>query len=171
MFTIFSLRKGSRPFSDQEKEYLASFLRDYSALQIGAWLAAVDWPNFEFRWCPAMTIQNGIMGAFSLIYPRTIFLMEPTFVCATIAAKANRPFWVDVFLPTIVHELRHVLQYQRNQILYTLCCLPVLRQLTIERDAKKATDDVAPFAQKWGCARDREEVRRLSKKTQKNNKE
>ena len=73
MFTIFSL-KNTIPLTDEELNWLHKMLAQYSATDQGHWLQALPWTRFQFRWCPAMNTDNGIMGCFSPLYPNTILL-------------------------------------------------------------------------------------------------
>ena len=44
--------------------------------------------------------------------------------------------WAEFITPTVIHELRHAWQFMRRPWLYILCSLPVLREFTLERDAR-----------------------------------
>lgn len=129
MFTVFDL-KNSVPFSGEETAAVWRVLDDYSRTAAGAWLRGFPFRRFELRWCPAMT--DDVMGAFLPSRPWTVYLMPPD-------AEVNnyaRIAWAEYITPTVIHELRHAWQFRRRPWLYVLCSLPVLREFTLERDAR-----------------------------------
>lgn len=134
MFTVFSLRN-SEELSSREQNYLEKILSEYSHTFDGLFLQCIPWQNVKFRWCSDMTMENGIIGAFSPLHPDTIFLQKPENPDAISRIQSGRVPWLELIFPTVVHELRHLWQFKRNSLCYILCCLPLLRSLTIERDA------------------------------------
>jgi len=140
MFNTFSLRK-NRKLSDEQKQQFHKLLDIYSHSKHGQWISEIPFHQFEIRWCDAMTINSGIMGAYVPWFGRKVFLMpsEPPLI------KNMSDPWPELIMPTLVHELRHAWQYQKNKILYVICCLPGLRQITLERDAWKITEHANKF--------------------------
>jgi len=134
MFNTFSLLKNRALTEDQKKQF-HELLETYSRSQQGQWLSEIPYHQFEIRWCDAMTIDSGIMGAYVPWFGRKVFLMpsEPPLI-------KNMPDpWPELIAPTLVHELRHAWQFQKYKLLYIICCLPGLRQITLEKDAWKIT--------------------------------
>lgn len=148
MFTIFSLRK-SEPLSEEELTYLRRMLAQYSLTMPGLWLQTLPWTRFDFRWCPAMTEENGVMGCFSPLHPDTIYLQQ--FANADIAIKNpdGRVNWIEEIFPTVIHELCHAKQWKKSKIAYILCALPFLRPYTLEIDANTAGEQAKSFAAQW----------------------
>ena len=148
MFTIFSL-KNSNPLSAEELNWLHSMLGEYSMTMQGLWLQALPWTKFAFRWCPAMTPENGVMGCFSQLYPDTIFLQPYANAEFEIKDTSGRSTWIEHLFPTVIHELCHARQWQKSKIGYILCALPFLREFTLEKDASAAGKAAMVFAESW----------------------
>ena len=148
MFTIFSL-KDSKPLTDEELAWLRKMLTQYSMTMPGLWLQALPWTRFQFRWCPAMNGDNGVIGCFSPLHPDTIFLQP--FENADIAIKdpSGRVTWIEEIFPTIIHELCHAKQWKLSKIAYVICALPGLRTFTLERDANEAGNAARTFTERW----------------------
>lgn len=147
MFTIFCLKNSSLLTAD-EQAYLHRMLAAYSFTQNGLWLQSLQWEQFEFRWCPAMTVGNGILGCFTPLHPKTVFLQprENTIPCLE---GMGRVFWLEQLFPTVIHELCHARQWQKSKIGYLLCALPLLRGKTLEIDALIAGDEAEKFTAGW----------------------
>lgn len=131
MFTTFSLLK-NEVVTETEKREFENLLRYYSATPEGAWLNELPWQAYEIRWCSNMNNSDGVMGAFLPWFGKKVFLLpsSPPF-----SNSGFRDPWPGLIAPTLVHELRHAWQFKRRPWLYVLCCLPVLREFTLERDA------------------------------------
>ena len=158
---VFSL-KNSRPFSEREAAYLGEFLKEYARTGVGQWINDLPWREFEFRWVPGIR-GSDILGAFTPIHPQTIYLADHDIDPDFYLNRGVRPYWIEHYLPTVCHELRHALQFSRNPVLYAVCSLPGIRQLTLERDADRVTEDADPIADefaKLGAARDFEKTRK-----------
>ena len=148
MFTAFSL-KNSKQLTAEELNWLHAMLGEYSMTMPGLWLQALPWTRFEFRWCPEMTSDNGIIGCFSPLHPNTIYLQPFENDDITIRNPDGRVNWIEQIFPTIVHELAHARQWQKSKIAYVICSLPGLRELTLENGANRAQKDSQPFTDGW----------------------
>lgn len=148
MFTIFST-KDSVLLQSWEEDYLKKMLAAYSVTQNGLWLQLLPWTRFKFKWCHAMTAENGVIGCFSPLHPDTIFLQP--FENADIAIKdpSGRVIWIEEIFPTIIHELCHAKQWKLSKIAYIICALPGLRTFTLERGANLEGEDARVFAERW----------------------
>ena len=133
MFTIFLIGK-SETATDEELNCIHNMLAEYSNTDAGLWMQALPWTRFEFRWCPEMNLNNGILGCFTPLHPNSIFLQR---FGNTMKNPDGRIFWIEQMFPTIIHELRHAFQWKKSKILYLLCSLPVIREYTLEKDAKR----------------------------------
>lgn len=140
MFTTFSLLK-SQPLTASEKREFEKLLRYYAATNEGAWLKDLPPSAYEIRWCPAMIKSGGVMGAFVPWLGKKVFLLPST----SQPTMPMRDPWPGLIAPTLVHELRHAWQYKRRPWLYILCCLPVLREFTLERDAWRKTQPAQKY--------------------------
>ena len=60
--------------------------------------------------------------------------------------------WPELQVPTLIHELRHKWQFERNKLLYILCCILIVREFTIERDAEKITKKAYDFCEEMDWA-------------------
>lgn len=138
MFTLFSL-KNSTEMTPEEAAPFLRYLECYASQKEGAWLSELpEWRKFRLFWCHSMTLENGVLGAFSPFFPRKIFLI-----------KGPNPdtleFWHESMTDIVIHELRHAWQFQKYGWGYFLCAIPGIRQLTLERDASRITE----FAEKF----------------------
>ena len=148
MFTIFST-KDSVLLQSWEEDYLRKMLAAYSVTQNGLWLQLLPWTRFKFKWCHAMTGDNGVMGCFTPLHPDTIFLQPYANAEFEIKDPSGRSNWIDYLFPTIIHELCHARQWQQVKIFYIICSLPGLRELTLEADANRAQKASQPFTDGW----------------------
>ena len=130
MFTTFSLLK-SEEITESERLEFAKLLGYYSHTPEGAWLNELPHQAYEIRWCSNMKKTDGVMGAFLPWLGKKVFLLPAE---NTPDVRMRDP-WPGLIAPTLVHELRHAWQFKRHPWLYVLCCLPVLREFTLERDA------------------------------------
>ncbi len=138
----------SYPVPVADRADIISLLTSYAATKKGAWLNRMNWRNFEFKYCQKMA-DSDIMGAFVVTAPNTIYLMPPpnTDFSAPISRTEveHRSSWISCIASTLAHELRHAWQYRRCKWLYALCCLPILRQFTIEVDATRIQTEADKF--------------------------
>ena len=163
MFNVFSLLT-SKPLDEREIRYICKMICAYVDCYGASWLAELPWMRFTFKACPAMTTENGIMGCFSPLSPDVIHLQRFAASDAQLKFSPDRPYWVETVFPTIIHELRHAWQFKKNHALYVLCCLPVVRHLTIENDAKAVEVPAVYFAEHWTEQLDRKDAEKISKK-------
>ena len=137
MFTIWTARKHSRQFSEEELGWLTDILKAYSATAAGAWLDDVDYLKCEYRWCDAMDADSGILGARPLFGKDIYLAPNPNGSTLPEAQK----FWIESISPIAVHELRHLWQQDvYGKVLWSIMrlpeCLPFLYgKVFIERDA------------------------------------
>lgn len=136
LFSVFDLRE-KRPLSDGERSRIFRIVDKFAMTRYGAFLSAVNYRAIRINWSQAMTPENGVMGAFSLA-DGEIYLQGD---------QQDLPMscWVELMAPTLIHELRHVYQYRKNPLLYILLSLPVIREFTLERDAKNVTETAQKF--------------------------
>lgn len=130
MFSIFKLFN-SIELNNYEKDYLHEILNAARKRTEFAWLDQLDLKKLSVKECPEMQYYE-IVGAFTPLKPGTIYLkrfMQPS--------TELRPCWLEFVFPTVIHELRHMLQFKKRPLLYCLCALPGIRNLTLERDAEK----------------------------------
>ncbi len=140
MFTTFSLLK-SKDLTVAEKREFDKLLTSYAGTKEGAWLNRIPWQACVIKWCPAMTQNSGVMGAFVPWFGEKVFLMQAD----APAMPGVRDPWPSLIASTLVHELRHLWQFKRHPLLYVLFCLPVLRGFTLERDAWAQTKPAQDF--------------------------
>lgn len=130
MFSIFKLFN-SIELNNYEKDYLHEILNEARKRKEFAWLDQLDLNKLSVKECPEM-MYTEIIGAFTPLRPGTIYLqriMQPSIEL--------HPLWLEFVFPTVIHELRHMLQFKKRPLLYCLCALPGIRNLTLERDAEK----------------------------------
>ena len=130
MFSIFKLFN-SIELNNYEKDYLHEILNEAQKHAEFAWLDQLNLKNLNIKECPEM-MYTEIMGAFTPLSPGTIYLqrvMQPS--------TELHPLWLEFIFPTVIHELRHMLQFKKSPLLYCLCAIPGIRNLTLERDAEK----------------------------------
>lgn len=153
MFNTFDLIV-SYPVPVNERKEFDYLLAAYAAMPKGRWLNDLAWRGFEFKYCQKMA-DSSVMGAFVVTAPGTIYLMPfsvNTFSDPIINPK-GRPTWPECVITTVIHELRHAWQYRRLKWLYVLCCLPILREFTIEVDAKRITKEADKFFETFNARR------------------
>ena len=149
IFSVFDLKK-SHPFDEVELNYVKKMLAQYSLKREGIWLQILPYTKFEFLWCDKMNGDNGVMGAFSVLFKNKIFLQQYDYNgMPKDSDGSGRISWLEQMFPTIIHELRHAYQWKTNKLLYVICCLPILRQFTLEKDANAKQKECLPFIEKW----------------------
>ena len=151
MFTIFHQFK-SKPAHQAFVTRLLYLLTWYQQQPQGEWLRSINIGAMKYCFCQHMSVDNGIMGAFSPFKDDTIVLMP----CATVDQQdqldtldiAALEGWADVIAPTAIHQLRHKWQsMQYGLVKYTLCSLPLVREFTIENDADRITIEAQKLIQ------------------------
>ncbi len=147
MFTVFALAK-SVPLTDDQRERLMHYVSRYAKTRNGLWLNDFEFRAIALEWCYAMKPSDGILGAFSFLTGKVYLQPEE------IDKIARGSAWVELLAPTLIHELRHVWQFKRGPLKYILCCIPGLRQITLERDAWRETEPAQEFCDKLMAAED-----------------
>ena len=147
MFTVFALAK-SVPLTDEQRERLMHYVTRYAKTRNGLWLNDFEFRAIALEWCYAMKPADGILGAFSFLTGKVY--LQPEEIDKIARASA----WVELLAPTLIHELRHVWQYKRNKVKYVLCCIPGLRQITLERDAWRETEPAQDFCDELMASED-----------------
>ncbi len=137
MFTTFKLNNSTK-IEDRQVDKLHKLLDLYADSTRGKWINEINYKEYILYWCHSMTTENGVMGAFSPHKGKRVYLLPPTHS----TNNQSKDFWCTLIASTLVHELRHAWQYQNNKILYVICCLPILRNFTLERDADNITDNI-----------------------------
>lgn len=150
MFTIFHARKDREALSRAEQCYLFGKIdRHIQASPENMWLIRTDYRKLAWYWSPAMGTTNGIMGAADPMH-NAVYLMP--YEHRALAAEMRRRIggsaidedWLTNLFPVAVHELRHVWQYRRSPLAYCLLSIPLLREITLERDAWRHTPEMVP---------------------------
>ena len=145
MFTIFhslSSKQAPQPFSTR----LLYLLNWYQQQPQGQWLRSINIGAMKYCFCQSMTVQNGIMGAFSPLKSDTITLMAGTNFYGQDGILTKQKLdsmdeaalqgWAQVIAPTAIHQLRHKWQSLKyGPVIYTFLSFPFLREFTIESDA------------------------------------
>ena len=84
-----------------------------------------DTHDIEMYWNDKYNVDNGILGSFNWIRPNDVDVSP---------LGKDSP---ELLVSTIVHELHHRWQHKKYGPLYYLMLLPVVRQLVLEKTAKK----------------------------------
>ena len=161
MFTLFNLPE-SYEVPESERNRMLRRVKQFSQIQEGEWLNAINWQSVNLKWACGMNQENGVMGCF-VFMTNTIYLMPED-----VYMSGKNSGWPELIVPTLLHELRHKWQYERNRIGYILCCLPFLREITIEKDAWRITELAQEFCEKLDACEDAAEyVRKQTEKEKK----
>lgn len=147
MFTIFDLIK-SYDVNDEQRIKLFRRIKQFSEIEEGKWLNSINWQAVHFKWACNMTMDNGVMGCYVFVN-NTIYLMPED-----VYDSGANSSWVELLVPTVIHELRHKYQYEKSKALYILCALPLLREITIEKDAWKFTKIAENFCEEITASED-----------------
>ena len=137
------------------KEMLEIAMKD----SVFQWLKELPLDRISFRFCPTITESNDVMGAFTILHPLSVFLRDDP---ERITTLKGRSFWIELLFPTILHELRHLWQFQKYPGLYILCSIPGLRLLTLERDAELHQKAAEGVADSYTAMRDRADFESIS---------
>lgn len=152
IFTIFHARKNREPLTQEEKSFFFGRIDTYiRSSPENAWLLGTNFRQLAWFWSPAMTTGNGIMGAADPVHS-TVYLMPYSY--RVLAAEMRRKIgcrvidedWLANLFPTAIHELRHIWQYKRSPLTYTILSIPIIREITLERDAWAHTPEMQPCA-------------------------
>lgn len=147
IFTLFDLPE-SYPLSEGERARILRYVDKFAMTDCGSWLNSLNYRGITLKWCCGMTQENGVMGCFS-IATGTVYLQPEN-----VYDSAPGSCWVELMAPTLIHELRHVYQWRKNRIGYILCSLPLLREITLERDAWNVADYAQHFCDNMMAAED-----------------
>lgn len=144
MFTLFDLNSAKR-FEKDERRVVLKLVNEYYKARKLQWIKDLDIEKCKFFWCFEMDTDNGIIGAYSYLKNDSIFIMPPRF-------KEDYESWLEIVIDTIIHELRHKWQHKKYGLLYYLLSLPLIRNITIERDARKEEKNAQLFFDKIGVS-------------------
>lgn len=137
MFTVFHAYFTRYPMIPASRDRLLGWLDFYASTPEGKWLQSIDYRHdVTFYWCDAMR-DSDVMGAKGLI-GNAIYLQNES--ADIMNDKHWDPAtWTALIAPTAIHELRHLWQRRKWGVLYIPLAFPLLREITIERDAKLIT--------------------------------
>lgn len=140
MFTIFHLYR-NRPIPARTLKLIWQHIEYFANTTGGKWLQDINWRGMEYRFADLMQ-DSGVGGAQTVVKANTIYLCDMEYD----APERHRQTW-ELFqlYPTIIHELRHVWQMRKWGWRYIICCLPILRNYTIEKDAYRIQDAAEKF--------------------------
>lgn len=120
---------------------LIKYIDMYAETPNGKFLKEIDYHNLKYMWCYNMTIDT-VTGAWSCAFPNNIYLCPPSDNTVWENDVATKMYHhLGIVIPTVIHELFH--KYQRAMLgfaYYCFCCLPIIRDLTIEPPAYKHYD-------------------------------
>lgn len=145
MFTVFSL-PNSYEVSESERQRMFRRVEQFAKLPGNDWLNYINYHGVNLKWANGMTPENGVLGCF-VCWTNTIYL-QPEDVYNS--GKGSQ--WPELQVPTLIHELRHKWQFERNKLLYILCCILIVREWTIEKDAWKITLAAYDFCEELDAA-------------------
>ncbi len=140
MFLLTKLRNNT-VLTPKEDKRIKEYVDMYAATEDGAWLKDIPYNSFKLKWCHAMNLDNGVLGAFTSFVKNTVYL-----------APAEHPFILHgenvrlhTIVPTLIHELRHAWQRKKFGLFYIILTLPYIRQRALEASADKIYDKAERF--------------------------
>lgn len=149
IFTVFHLiRNRSIPKRTLNKLY--RHMEEFESTAQGAWMREFNWRGMEFRYCDWMPHME-VGGAHSVVCGNTIFLAD---LHPGQPESYREGYEIYQFYPVTVHELRH--KYQRKKLktgIYSFLHIPIIRELTLEKDAYEMEDVAYTFFGKIDCIR------------------
>lgn len=141
MFTLFDL-SDSYEVPESERNRMFRRVNQFAQTENGEWLNAINWRAVNLKWALGMTRKKSVIGCF-VFKSNTIYLQPENVYESTKYSQ-----WVELIAPTLIHELRHKWQYERNMLAYLcLCWLPILRKWTLERDCEKIEKAAEAFCE------------------------
>lgn len=138
MFTIFHAKITRYPLMPVQKNILFKWISHYES-HGGPWLGKFPWRECRFYWSDAMA-QSDVLGAASS-FSGDVYLQNEATDSWAASGKWGPEIWGALIAPSAVHELRHL--YQRRKLgllIYAVLALPVLRNLTLEKDASAVAE-------------------------------
>lgn len=105
-------KKNCREFKKEQYDEVKKYIKDFP-------------DDVKLFWNDDMNVDNGVLGCFSVLHSNSIFIF-PMENCIYELAS------------TIVHELTHRKQFKRDRLKYLILSLPLIREITIEVEARKA---------------------------------
>lgn len=159
---VWDLYSGAYPFTENERKFALKYLEILirECPRDGAFLNLIKLDELEFMWAPKMTVENGIMGAWSLMSPNKIFMQAPredVYIALdrykdklsdVKGAMTMSNFSTDAVVMTMIHELIHKFQFMTCPPLFVINRLvtlfvdkiPFLQEIGIEHDARKNSE-------------------------------
>ena len=179
MFFLNGLIK-SYPLPEADRKCLLWYLERYAKTPEGEWLNWLDFRNVRYRYCYAFDAKGGIMGAFTMLNRKAIYLMPYYQAAETPEEYAAQPVrsseiritrgkhvgiqstWIPCIADVCVHELRHKWQCEKRYGFwrYLLLCIPGIRALTVEKDASEVQAQARDRFLEWSSELDREDFRK-----------
>lgn len=87
---------------------------------------------------------GSILGAYIPWVGKCVYLQP-----SATAPVQGKDFWPELMAPTLAHELRHAWQFRKFSLLYLLCCLPGLREITLEKDAWRISREAEKYFKRF----------------------
>lgn len=142
MFTLYDLLD-SYEVPESERNRMFRRVNQFAQTENGEWLNAINWRGVNLKWALGMmTRKKSVLGCY--VFKSNTIYLQPEDVYNS--GKGSQ--WPELMVPTLIHELRHKWQYERNRLAYRLLCwLPILRKWTLERDAEKITKKADEFCE------------------------
>jgi hypothetical protein len=145
-FFIWQLRNAT-PFSEDEHTEMLRLLGLWKNSRHGAFLNLLKLENISFYWSDALNFENGVMGAFNIAHPNSIYLMKNI---SPDPFMGDIPFykydWLLTLIDTAIHELTHMFQFKFAKISYIIHSASI-RYLpgSIEEDAEMVQAEARKF--------------------------
>lgn len=101
-------------------------------------LNEIDIDKIEFYWYKDSNNDN--LGGFHLLSNNCLYINRGYFSNWSDSSYMSMMNQIVSAFPTIVHELCHCWQFNKNKFLYILLQFPFVRNLTIEKQAYRISD-------------------------------
>lgn len=149
MFNLFSLNNAISLNENETKlvKHLIALYMKYSPRQ-GAFLCKLNIEDIKYKWDDNLSPTSGIRGAFTFLRSSSLFLMtnpNPPNEAQLKTSPATWSSWLFSIMDVVLHELTHMFQYQTFKLGYIICTFPVLKELMLEKGAKKVERDAFEF--------------------------
>ena len=106
ILTAFHLYFTRRELTVMDLNKLMGELSKYANASIGDWLNDIDYRGLKYYWCMAMK-DTDVLGA-RLPFGNSIYIQpSPNEIYGT------DTFWLEMIVPIVLHELRHVWQKRK----------------------------------------------------------
>lgn len=138
--SVIDYTRNLKLFDSYDRRFLEMMINEYKLKDntLFDYLNDIDLDDVDIYWYEDSDPQ--VLGGFHMISQNVIYLNIQNKTENEKTKYITKGNNVIMSFPTIMHELCHYWQFQKNRLTYLFLQLPIVRDYTIEKQAYKISD-------------------------------